>query len=132
MNGPARDSSLAILFDCQRTYRGFPRSGIIVGWTHFDFAMCKPSLNRLLTRAAQKVVTGTQARRPVLRGDLNLKEVRKGRAETRRVTFFLSKLWPKSTSTATVHEIWPQLASQVASLPRGAGSQYHAGGASPA
>jgi len=41
--------------------------------------MFKPSLNRLLTRAAQNVVTGTQARRPVLRGDLNLKEVGKGR-----------------------------------------------------
>ena len=52
----------------------------LVGWTHFGFAMCKPSLNRLLTRAAQKVVTGTQARTPVLRGDLNLKEVGKGRA----------------------------------------------------
>ena len=49
-------------------------------WTHFGLAMFKSSLNRLLTRAAQNVVTGTQARRPVLRGDLNLKEVGKGRA----------------------------------------------------
>ena len=57
------------LFDCQRSDR-----------THFGFATFKPSLNRLLTRAAQKVVTGTQARGPVLRGDLNLKEVGKGRA----------------------------------------------------
>src|SRR6058998_237576 len=101
MNGPGRDSSLAILFDCQRTYRGFPRIGIIVGWTHFGLAMCKPSLNRLLTRAAQNVVTLTQARRPALRGSLNLKEVGKGRA-TRLVTFSPLKLWPKSTSTATV------------------------------
>src|SRR5437867_1941866 len=110
-----------------KNYRGLPRSG----WTHFGVAMFKSSLNRLLTRAAQNVVTGTQARRPVLRGDLNLKEVGKGRA-TRLVTFSPLKLWPKSTSTATVREIWPQLASQAASLPRGAGSQYHAGGPKPA
>src|SRR5205823_6404999 len=49
-------------------------------WTHFGFAIFKASLNRLLTRAAQKVVTGTPARRPVLRDDLNLKEVGKSRA----------------------------------------------------
>ena len=38
-------------------------------------------------------------------GDLNLKEVGKGRAETQLVTFLPSKLWPKSTSTASVREI---------------------------
>jgi len=117
---PARDTRLR----CYSIVKERARGAIIPGWTHFGFAIFK--------RSVQKVVTGTQARRPVLRGDLNLEEVRKGRAETRLVTFLPSKLWPKSTSTATVHEIWPQLASQVASLPRGAGSQYHAGGASPA
>ena len=123
---PARDSTL-------RSYSivKAPVVSSTLDWTHFGFAMFKPSLNRLLTRAAQNVVTGTQARRPVLRGDLNLKEVGKGRA-TRLVTFSPLKLWPKSTSTATVREIWPQLASQAASLPRGAGSQYHAGGPKPA
>src|SRR5713101_971781 len=52
--------------------------GIIVGWTHFGFAMFKPLADG--RGSVQKVVTGTQARRPVLRGDLNLKEVGKGRA----------------------------------------------------
>ena len=102
------------LFDCQRSDR-----------THFGFATFKPSLNRLLTRAAQKVVTGTQAWRPALRGDLNLKEVRKGRAETRLVTFFLSKLWPKSDFNSCRPRDLAQLASQAANLSRGAGSQYH-------